>query len=345
MRVTVLTGGDADERDVSLATGAQVAAALREVGHTVVTVDTARGPLTANEEEALRGRGVDVLPPVELPRDRVVAGGVDVLDQMPGVRETDVYFLALHGGAGEDGTIQEILDRAGRLYTGSDPAGCRAAMNKVQSKALLRKAGVPTPDWLVDVFDAREVERRLGLPVIVKAAHGGSSLRLELAHDAAELAGALERAASFDDLVLVERFVPGREFTVAILDGRALPVGEIIPRAEIFDYESKYQPGGAREVFPADLEGGAAARMQAIALQVHDALGLRDYSRVDFMGDREGGFWCLEANNLPGLTAASLVPKAAAAAGISFPELCDRLVQAAARRARDGSEPAPEPGV
>ena len=331
MKVTVLTGGDADERDVALATGAQVAGALRTVGHTVRTFDTAQGLMSLAAEEALRGKGVDALPPAERPRDRVVAEGVGVLD-VPEVRGTDVFFLALHGGSGEDGTLQRILDEAGLSYTGSDPEGCRVAMDKDASKAILRDAGVPTPDWLVDVFDPGQVERRLGLPVIVKAAHGGSSLRLELAHDREELEGALSRAASFNDEVLIERFVPGREFTVAILGEEALPVGEIIPQAEIFDYESKYQPGGAQEVFPADLDGTIAARMQGLALRVHESLGLRDYSRVDFMGDREGGLWCLEANNLPGLTAASLVPKAAAAAGITFPELCDRLVRIAAGR-------------
>lgn len=345
MKVTVLTGGDADERNVSLCTGAEVAGALRQAGHTVVAFDTARGVLSVAEEAAFREKGVDPRPPVDLPRDRVVAEGVGVLDATPELAGTEVFFLALHGGSGEDGTIQGVLDEAGRVYTGSGPAGCRAAMDKHRSKVILREEGVPTPDWLVDVFDPEEVEATLGLPVIVKAAHGGSSLRLELAHDRPELDGALRRARTFDDTVLVERFVPGREFTVAILDGRALPVGEIIPGAEIFDYNSKYQPGGAREVFPAEVEEALAARMQALALRVHDALGLRDYSRVDFMGDREGGLWCLEANNLPGLTAASLVPKAAAAAGISFPQLCDRLVRTAARRAGDGSEPAPEPGV
>ena len=144
--------------------------------------------------------------------------------------------------------------------------------------------------------------------------------------------------------MIVEAYVPGREFTVAILDDRALPVGEIIPQGEIFDYECKYQPGMAREIFPAELPAAEADALQALALRVHRALGLRDYSRVDFMRDGRGGFWCLEANNLPGLTAASLVPKAAAAAGISFPQLCDRLEDTAARRRGDGPEPAPVPG-
>ena len=345
MKVTVLTGGDADERDVALATGAQVAAALRTAGHAVVTFDTARGLLSLAEEERLRGKGVDARPPAERPRDRVVARGAAALEEVPEVRGTEVYFPALPGGAGEDGTLQSVLDAAGYTYKGSGPAGCRAAMDKVATKEILRAAGVPTPDWLVDVFDPDEVVGRLGLPVIVKAAHGGSSLRLELARDRSGLEGALHRAGSFDDVVLVERYVPGREFTVAVLDEGPLPVGEIIPGAEIFDYASKYQPGGAREVFPADLDPSTAERMQELALRVHRSLGLRDYSRVDFMGDRKGGLWCLEANNLPGLTAASLVPKAAAAAGIPFPELCDRLVRIAARRGAAGSEPAPGAGV
>jgi D-alanine-D-alanine ligase len=345
VRVTVLTGGDADERDVSLATGAQVAAALREEGHRVVVFDTAGGLLSPADEARLREKGVDARPPAERPRDRVVQEGVSVLDAVPEIRSTDVFFLALHGGAGEDGTLQGILDAAGRTYTGSDPEACRAAMDKDRSKVMLREAGIPTPDWMVDVLDPDAVEGELGLPVIVKAAHGGSSLRLELAHDRTELESALRRAAHFGDAVIVERFVPGREFTVAVLDGDALPVGEIIPAAEIFDYACKYQPGMAQEIFPADLPAPEAARLQDLALRVHDALGLRDYSRVDFMRDREGDFWCLEANNLPGLTSASLVPKAAQAAGISFPELCGRLVETASRRAWGGSEPAPGPGV
>ncbi|HSM03128.1 MAG TPA: D-alanine--D-alanine ligase [Longimicrobiales bacterium] len=345
MRVTVLTGGDADERNVALATGAQVADALRTAGHQVMVFDTARGLVTPAGEAALREKGVDPHPPARRPRDLLVEGGVAVLEGDPLVAGADVFFLAMHGGAGEDGTVQRILDEAGLVYTGSDPEACRIAMDKDRSKARIRDAGVPTPDWLVDAFDPDEVEDRLGLPVIVKAAHGGSSLRLELAHDRAELEAALGRARGFMDAVIVERYVSGREFTVAVLDGRPLPVGEIIPSAELFDYASKYQPGGAREIFPADLSEAEAADVEALGLRVHRALGLRDYSRVDFMRDGEGGFWCLEANNLPGLTAASLVPKAAAAAGISFPELCDQLVQTAARRRGRGPEPAPTAGV
>lgn len=332
MRVTVLLGGASDERDVSLATGAQVANALRAAGHAVVAFDTAHGPLTLEEEAALLEKGVDPRPPAPHPRDRLVVEGMGFLGQFREASAAQVFFVALHGGAGEDGTLQRHLDLAGVVYTGSGAVACRAAMDKDLTKAILREQGLPTPPWLTDCFDADRVEAELGLPVIVKAAHGGSSLRLELAHDRAELEGALERARDFMDAVVVERYVKGREFTVGILDQDPLPVGEIIPQAEYFDYECKYQPGMAQEVFPAEVEEEKAREMQELALRVHEALGLRDYSRVDFMMDGEGGLWCLEANTLPGLTANSLVPKAAAAAGISFPQLCDRLVEAAARR-------------
>jgi D-alanine-D-alanine ligase len=332
MRVTVLMGGASDERDVSLATGAQVARALRTAGHEVVAFDTAHGPLTREQEATLLEQGVAAHPPPPNPMDRLVLEGMQFLGEHREASAAEVYFLALHGGAGEDGTLQRKLDREGVLYTGSGATACQAAMDKDLTKAILVDQGIPTPPWIADCFDPDEVERTLGLPVIVKAAHGGSSLRLELAHDRAELEAVLERARDFQDAVVVEKYVRGREFTVGILEDRALPVGEIIPESEFFDYECKYQPGMAQEIFPADLDPGKTAEVQALALRVHEALGLRDYSRVDFMMGDDGRFWCLEANTLPGLTANSLVPKAAAAAGITFPELCDRLVRVAARR-------------
>ena len=332
MRVTVLTGGASDERDVALATGAEVAHALREAGHQVVVFDTATGPLSREDEARLRARGVEIQPGMPPARDRVVEEGMGFVGQFTEAAGAHVFFLALHGGAGEDGTLQHVLDESGVLYTGSGPVACRAAMDKDLTKAVLQEAGIPTPRWLTDCFDAGVVEAELGLPVIVKAAHGGSSVRLELAHDRGVQEAALLKARDFRDAVVVERYVKGREFTVGILGAEALPVGEIIPQAEFFDYACKYQPGMAREVFPAELEAAKAEALQVSALAVHEALGLRDYSRIDFMMDEGGGFWCLEANTLPGLTANSLVPKAAAAAGLSFPQLCSRLVEAAAAR-------------
>jgi D-alanine-D-alanine ligase len=333
MKLTVLLGGDSDERDVSLATGAQVAQALREAGHEVVAFDTATCEVLGPEEEArLRSAGVAPTPPAPGVRDRIAAGEIERLTGHPVAGRADVHVVALHGGGGEDGTIQGVLERAGCVYTGSDRVGCLLAMDKDLTKRLLRDAGVPTPRWATDELDADRLEAEVGLPLVLKAAGGGSSLRLELVHDRAELEAALERARGWGDHVVSEAYIRGREFTVGVVGGEALPVGEIIPEHELFDYACKYQPGLAREIFPAEVDRESAARMQALALDVHRILRLRDYSRVDFMMDGEGGVWCLEANTVPGMTANSLLPRAARAAGVRFPDLCDRIVQLAAAR-------------
>ena len=333
MRVAVLMGGTSDERDVSLSSGAQVAAALREAGHDVVAVDTTRGALSADEERTLLQSGVNALPPQKHSLDLLQTGDTTALTESPAVKDADVFFLALHGGQGEDGTLQSLLDIAGLTYTGSGRVGCVLAMDKDLTKQLLKNAGIPTPDWMMGPGPtAAEVAERLGLPVIVKAASGGSSLRLRLAHDMQELTDAVEESNGYDDAVVFERFVRGREFTVGILGDEALPVGEIIPENEIFDYECKYQPGMAAEVFPADLPDEVARQLQELALRTHRALRQDDFSRVDFMIAEDGGIWCLEANSLPGMTANSLLPKAARAAGITFPELCDRIARLALER-------------
>jgi D-alanine-D-alanine ligase len=332
VRIAVLLGGTSDERDVSLASGVQVAQALREAGHEVVAVDTVRGALTGEEESALRAGGVGEKPPESTALATLDEGHTVQLTRDPSLGAVDVFFLALHGGSGEDGTIQALLDVSGVAYTGSDRLGCSLAMDKEVTKRLLRDAGVPTPEWLVGPATAEEVEETLGLPVIVKAAGGGSSLRLVLAHDRGELHAVIRESAAWNDLVLFERFVPGREFTVGVVGEETFPVGEIVPEHEIFDYACKYQPGLAREIFPAEIPEALSDRLRAMALDVHRALRLRDYSRVDFIVDGQGRPWCLEANALPGMTANSLLPKAARAAGIGFPELCDRIVRLASER-------------
>ena len=325
-------GGTSDERDVSLASGVQVARALREAGHDVVTVDTVRGVLGAADEARLLGEGVDSAPPDIGELKNLDESHTIALTRDPSLGEVDVFFIALHGGSGEDGTIQGLLDVADVAYTGSDRLGCALSMDKEVTKRLLRDAGIPTPDWLTGNRTAEDVEQALGLPVIVKAAAGGSSLRLVLAHDRAELVSAIEESETWDDVVLFERYHSGRELTVGVVGHRPLPVGEVIPEHEIFDYECKYQPGMAQEVFPADIPIELAERLQKLALQVHVALRMRDFSRVDFIVDDDGGVWCLEANALPGLTANSLLPKAALAGGESFTELCDRIVRLAYAR-------------
>jgi D-alanine-D-alanine ligase len=336
MRVAVLMGGTSDEREVSLSSGAEVADALREAGHEVVAVDTAHGPLSPEEEARLLSGGVHAAPPGASDLARLDERHTVALMGDPSLKDISVFFLALHGGSGEDGTLQALLDVARVTYTGSDRLGCSLAMDKEVSKRLLRDAGVPTPDWLTGQPTEAEVVEALGLPVIVKASSGGSSLRLILAHDRAELGAAIRESRGWDDVVLFERYHAGRELTVGVLGAETLPVGEIIPEHEIFDYECKYQPGMAQEIFPADIPESLAKRLGELALTAHRALRMRDYSRVDFIvdGDGDGQPWCLEANALPGMTANSLLPKAARAAGMEFPELCDRIISLAAARKR-----------
>jgi D-alanine-D-alanine ligase len=334
MKIAVLMGGTSDEREVSLQSGVQVAKALRQAGHSVIAVDTVRGALSAGEEHRLVTEGVGLTPPAHVDLERLDEAHTVALTREPSVRDVEVFFLTLHGGSGEDGTIQSLLDVAGVAYTGSDRLGCSLAMDKEVTKRLLRDAGIPTADWLAGDHTAAEVEKALGLPVIVKAANGGSSLRLVLAHDRDELEAALEESRHWDDLVLFERYVRGRELTVGIVGEMPLPVGEIVPSHELFDYECKYQPGLAEEIFPADVPEELARSLQSLALRVHRALRLRDFSRVDFIVDADGIPWCLEANALPGMTANSLLPKAAAAAGIPFSELCHRIADLAAARKR-----------
>jgi D-alanine-D-alanine ligase len=198
-----------------------------------------------------------------------------------------------------------------------------------------------------DPPSVEEIVQRLGIPVIVKASGGGSSLRLVLAHHRDELEAAIQESRGWNDVVLFERYHPGRELTVGVVGDRAFPVGEIIPRNELFDYECKYQPGMAEEIFPAEIPAAWDERLRVLAVEVHRALRMRDYSRVDFIVDEGGRPWCLEANALPGMTANSLLPKAAGAAGVSFPELCDALVRLAAPRRTTpaGQEPDSGPGV
>ncbi len=342
MRIAVLMGGNSEERDVSLASGAEVARALREAGHHVVAVDTTRGALERADEEKILSSGVGRLPrSAPEQRDFLDTGDTRTLTRHPDVGDAEIFFLALHGGAGEDGTVQTLLDVAGIPYVGSGRVGSALAMDKDLSKRLFRDAGIPTPDWITGDVEPDAVVERLGLPVIVKPAAGGSSLRLTLAHDMDELRDAADEARGGDDLVLFEAYVTGREFTVGILGEEPLPVGEIIPEHELFDYECKYQPGMAREIFPADIPDALAGRLQEMAVEVHRLLRLEDFSRVDFLVDDEGEIWTLEANNLPGLTSNSLVPKAAKAAGISFPELADRRAGARPVATPRGARPRP----
>jgi D-alanine-D-alanine ligase len=249
----------------------------------------------------------------------------------------DVVFLALHGGQGEDGTLQALLDMARIRYTGSGHLSSALAMDKDLSKKLFRVAGVSTPDWLMAPATIEEVERTLGLPVVVKPSKQGSTVGLTVVKTRDQYEPAVKEAWRFDDEVMIEQFIPGRELTVGVLGDRVFPVGEIKPKHEIYDYECKYTPGMAEEEFPANLTPEQTARVQQQALAAFRALKLGGCARIDFRlassdddNRKKGGdFYCLEANTLPGMTELSLIPQGAVASGMSFAELCEEIVNLA----------------
>lgn len=334
MKIIVLMGGTSAERDVSLATGLRVADGLRQRGHDVVTLDTARGTLSLKDEKALLAKGnvVKTTPPS---RDELAKMAEHTLPQMmralPTLQGADAVFLGLHGGFGEDGSIQALLDMAGVRYTGSGHLASALAMDKDLSKHLFRRAGVQTANWTMARRDAPTEEQLRGvtMPVVVKPSKQGSTVGLSIVRRREDLAAAIAEAFLYDDEVMIEQFVAGRELTVGMLGDEALPVGEIIPRHEVYDYECKYTPGMAEEVFPAQIPSDRARDAQDLARKAFHALKLRGCARIDFRMTEDGSLFCLEANTLPGMTQTSLIPQAAAAAGISFPELCERIVMAA----------------
>jgi D-alanine-D-alanine ligase len=332
VKITVLMGGTSAERNVSLASGVRVAEALRSVGHKVTAVDTARGPLSAAAERKLRQGPVGTLPPSQEELDRMAREALSqTVRVLPARGETDVVFLALHGGHGEDGTIQSLLDLTGVPYTGSGHLASALAMDKDLSKHLFRRAEVQTADWVMLSSDdpGSFSVGDLGLPLIVKPSKQGSTVGLTLVKERGELPAAIAEAFRYDDEVMLEQFIAGREFTVGILGDDALPVGEIIAKHEIYDYECKYTPGMAQEIFPASISEAWRDKLQDQARRAFKALKLSGYARIDFRMTDDGEPYCLEANTLPGMTQTSLIPQAAQAAGISFPELCDRIVRLA----------------
>ena len=329
MKIAVLLGGTSAEREVSLASGLAVVKALRERGHEVWTIDTARGFIPPEQESGLLPEGVHAAPPGD------VDDALDPMDlaRVEQLRAADVAFLALHGGAGEDGTIQALLQLTRVRYTGTGPLGSGIAMDKDVTKRLLRDAQVPTLPWRVArapgfAYDPDTIEDLIGYPCIVKPSRQGSSVGIEVVTDPEHLRAAVDQAARYDSEVMIERYAKGRELTVGILGDQALPPVEIRPKKGIYDYHSKYTPGMTEYFCPAPVDEEVVAQLQAYALRAFRVLKLRGYGRIDFILAKEQLF-CLEANTLPGMTATSLLPKAAAAAGIPFPDLCERIVQQA----------------
>lgn len=333
MQVTVLTGGASTERDVALASARQVVPALRSGGHNVIVVDTVTGFVPeSRENDHLLGKVGTVPPTTAELQDRERTFLLTALGALPEIRNADVVCLVLHGGRGEDGTVQTILETIGVPYTGSGPIGSAVAMDKDLSKRLFRDAGIPTARWIMAPSTAALAGKEIGWPLVVKPSRQGSTVGLSIVKQAADFDTAVMVASEYDTEVMIEGFVPGRELTVGILEDQALAVGEIIPKHEIFDYECKYTPGMSEEIFPADLPADITRECQRLGLAVHQALKLSGYSRVDFRLTPDGRLFCLEANTLPGMTATSLLPQSAKAAGIDFATLCDRICRIAMRK-------------
>jgi D-alanine-D-alanine ligase len=338
MRVVVLLGGDSPERDVSKVSGKAVAQALKRLGHEVVAIDTA-GP---NAGQPIDFEARKALVAVEPPSTSLAPASeaIQAVERI-GNRDfgdVDVVFVALHGGKGEDGTIQALLEFTGIPYTGSGVMASSIAMDKETAKRVFRDLGVPTPRGFAadasEAFDeiAPRVAIECGYPCVVKPNSQGSSVGVAIVHSPAELKAGVATAAAFDSRLLFEEFIPGREMTVAIVDGRALPVVEIVPTGGVYDYKSKYTPGTSSYEVPADIPADVATALQAHALRCFQGLKCRDFARIDFRLSPTNEPYCLEVNTIPGMTPTSLVPKAAKAAGIAFDEIVTKLVRLAAAR-------------
>ena len=352
MNIVVLMGGTSAEREISLRTGVGIARALRARGHQVTALDPADGAVL------LPGTEMQAVLPPEPPgesagasSDALARGETSLLASAP-LHDAELVFIALHGGEGEDGTIQALLDLAGKTYTGSGMLASAMAMDKAVSKRIFEHAGIPTPAWRLyrrregGVPDVSAVDAIGGFPVVIKPNDEGSTFGLSIVHDAAGLAPAYEEALRYSNHVLLEAFIPGRELTVAVLGEQVLPVVEIRPKSGLYDYESKYTAGKSEYFCPADLPDAKTREVQELSLRACRALDTRGVARVDFRLADDGTPHCLELNTIPGMTATSLVPMAAKAAGMSFEDLCERMAALALERARADRRPAaPRPAV
>ena len=342
MRIVVLAGGISSERDVSILSGSKIAEALRSKGHQVVTLDPYMGyeqPL--DSIDALFQDQYDFTSHAKIKREapdieavkksRKNQSEVYFGDHVIEIcRAADITFLGLHGGEGEDGTIQAALKMNGVKYTGSDMLGAAIAMHKGVTKGILINSNVPTPKsklYKRDFMGPGYLDSWTSFPCVVKPCSAGSSVGVQIVADRAQFVSAVGGSFRYDDDVLVEEYIKGREFSVGVLGGRALPVIEIIPKSGWYDYKNKYQAGATKEVCPAELDPVIAKKMQREAEHAFEVLRLKVYGRVDFLLDRHNRFYCLEANTLPGMTPMSLLPQEAQAAGISYPDLCEKIIE------------------
>ena len=345
MNIIVLAGGLSPERNVSLTSGSLIAAALRRRGHRVLLVDVYLGlngdiqnPLALFTSDGNESFSVDREVP-DLDAVKAQNGNREELIGENVIKlclAADVAFLALHGAMGENGQLQATLDVHNITYTGSGYAGSMLAMDKEIAKILLADAGIKVPFGVRvgknDTPNIDEIYEKVGLPAVVKPASCGSSVGVSLVDTKEELYGAIQEAQKFKDDVLVEQRIFGRELTSGIVDERVLPPVEIIPKSRFYDYENKYQAGATVEICPAPISEEAAKKVADATLKGFKALHLSSYARFDYILDDKGEAWCLEANTLPGMTPTSLLPQEAAAVGISYDELCEKLAMLAFKK-------------
>lgn len=339
MKIVVLAGGLSTERDVSLTSGALICSALRKNGHQAILLDVYLGkPEVDFEQDVFQSYGVGE---IETPK---IAAGVPDLEKIrqsrpdsqmffgPNVirfcQMADIVFLALHGENGENGKVQAAFDLLGIRYTGTGSLGSALAMHKEISKELFRQKKIPTPDSFF-LKKGERLPEDCPFPCVVKPCSGGSSIGVFIVKEKADLEAALAQAFTYEEELIIERYIKGREFSVGILEGKALPIIEIIPKQGFYDYENKYQAGSTIEECPAKLEEAVAKRMQRYAEEVFRILKLEAYARVDFLMEEEDNspLYCLEANTLPGMTPTSLLPQEAAQIGLDYGKLCETIIE------------------
>lgn len=343
MKIIVLAGGLSTERDVSLVSAAGICRTLLEKGHDAFLLDVFFGlenpPENLEDVFTMPGHGLEIAGNIsedEPDLEAVKASRPDQSDCFFGpnvidlCRMADITFIGLHGGEGENGKLQAAFDLLGIRYTGPDSLGCAVAMDKGLTKSIFFQAGVDTPRGIClhrDTADRSFASTGLPLPVVVKPCCGGSSIGVYIANTEEEYTAALENSFKYEEEAVVEVCIKGREFACGVIDGQALPPIEIIPKSGFFDYANKYQDGATREICPADIPEEIAQRMMDLTVKAFHALKLNVYSRADFLLDDAGNLYCLEMNTLPGMTAASLLPKEAQAVGIEYGDLCEMIIR------------------
>lgn len=341
MNIVVLAGGNSTEREVSISSGQGVCQALRERNHKAILVDayfgkeSMEGELFSDKydtEQAAAWMRKQSNNLEEVMKTRKEFFGPHVLEIC---QKADIVFLALHGANGEDGKVQSVLDLMGIKYTGCGPLSSGMAMDKGITKMVFEAKGVPTPKGMT--LEKGECSSYLSdygmdFPVIVKPCCGGSSVGVCIAHNQQEYGAALMEAFSYENQVVVEQFITGREFSVAVVDGKAYPVIEIAPLEGFYDYKNKYSAGSCVETCPADLSASLTKEMQMYAEKGYEALNLQAYARLDFLMEEDGSIYCLEANTLPGMTPTSLIPQEASVIGMNYPQLCEKLIEVSLKK-------------